>query len=337
MNPTQGDVHVNRPLSNILIAYMQNPAGFVADRVFPNVPVLKQSDLYFKYDRSDWWRNQFQKRADSTESAGAGWKTSTDTYFAHVWALHKDIGDQLRANADDPINLDRDAARWLGQQALISREVNFAADFFTTGKWRGATGSLQDISGVTSSPAANQIVMWDRADSTPVEDMAAYADLQHLLTGMRPNTLVLGRQVWTKLKDHPDLVDRIKYGASANSPAIVTRQAVAALFELERIEVMDGIQVTSPENKDFETSMTTAFIGGKNALLAYVDPSPSILTPTSGITFSWNGYLGAGAMGQRITRFRIDLRRTDRVEAEMAYAQKQTGSDMGTYFTSLVN
>jgi hypothetical protein len=31
-NPTAGDVHVNRPLTNISIAYMQDAAGFVADR-----------------------------------------------------------------------------------------------------------------------------------------------------------------------------------------------------------------------------------------------------------------------------------------------------------------
>lgn len=335
-NPTPGDVHVNRPLTNILIAFMQNPEGFVADQVFRSVPSDNQSNLYWKYDRSDWNRAAFRKRAPQTESAGGGWKTTTDSFYAHVWALHKDIDDQLRANQDAPINLDRDATNWLGGQALISREVTWATDFFAAGIWKGATGSAQDVAGVTSSPSQYQVVFWDDATSTPVEDIAAYADLQHLLTFLRPNTAVMGRQVWTKLKDHPDLVDRIKYSSTPGNPAIVTRQAVAALFELERVLVMDGVQVTSPENPTFEASMTAAFIGGKSMLLTHTPASVSILQPANGITFNWTGYLGAGAMGQRISKFRMEWIKSDRVEAEMAYVQKGVAFDMGTFFTPIV-
>ena len=63
-NPTSGDVHVNRPLTNISIAYMQDPKGFVADQIFPNIPVLKQSDRYWRYDRGDFNRNQMRMLQD---------------------------------------------------------------------------------------------------------------------------------------------------------------------------------------------------------------------------------------------------------------------------------
>ena len=46
-NPTRGDVHVNKPLTNISIAYMQMAENFIADKVFPNISVAKQSDRYF--------------------------------------------------------------------------------------------------------------------------------------------------------------------------------------------------------------------------------------------------------------------------------------------------
>ncbi len=45
--PTQTDVHVNQPLTNISVAFMQSDAGFVARKVFPVVPVAKQSDRYY--------------------------------------------------------------------------------------------------------------------------------------------------------------------------------------------------------------------------------------------------------------------------------------------------
>lgn len=336
-NPTAGDVHVNRPLTQISIAHMQAATGFVADRVFPNIPVAKQSDRYFKYDRSDFARNQFQVRAPGTESAGGGWKLdNTPTYFAKKWSLHKDIDDETRANQDDPIQMDRDSTLWLSQQAMIAREVTWAAAYFTTGLWTGWTGSATDVTGVAASPGTNDVLQWNDASSTPIEDVRAKGDQIHLRSFVRPNKLVCGRQVWTKLADHPDLVDRIKYSSGNNSPAILSRQAAAALFELDELMVMDGVQVTSAENPAFETSMTAAFIGGKSALLVYANPTPSVLQPSAGYTFSWTGLLGAGAMGGRIKTFRMDALGSDRVEMDMAYDQKLVCSDAGVFFGSIV-
>lgn len=338
--PTASAVHVNRPLTNISIAYMQDAAGFVADRVFPNIPVLKQADRYFRYDRSDFWRNQFQKRAPGTESAGSGWKIdSTPTYFADVWALHKDIDDQIRANQDSPINMDRDATIWLSQQGLIAREVTWAANYFKTGVWKGIDGATGDMTGVAAAPTGNQVLQWNDAASNPIEDVKAKADTVMLQTGLRPNKLTLGRQVWTKLSDHPDLVDRIKYsgGVGNSTPAIISRQAAAALFEVDEVLVMDGIQVTSAENPVFETSMTTAFIAGKQALLCYANPTPSLLQPSGGYTFSWTGYLpGQGDQGMVVSSFRMQNLKSDRVEGEMAYDQKIVSESAGVFFTSII-
>jgi len=44
-NPTVHDVHIDGPLANISIAYRNS--GYIADQVFPNVPVTKKSDKYF--------------------------------------------------------------------------------------------------------------------------------------------------------------------------------------------------------------------------------------------------------------------------------------------------
>ena len=44
--PTARAVHVDQPLTNISVAFLQNAASFVASRVFPNIRVQKQSDVY---------------------------------------------------------------------------------------------------------------------------------------------------------------------------------------------------------------------------------------------------------------------------------------------------
>ena len=332
-NPTPGDVHVNRPLTNIAIAYFQLAAAFVADRVFPNVPVEKQSDVYFRYDRSDFWRNTFKKRPPSAESAGGGWKIDSDqNYYCDIWALHKDIDDFIRQNADAPLNMDRDATEFLAQQALISREVNWAAAYFAADLW------TTDLDGVSGTPGAGEFLQWNDSSSTPITDIKDNATVIQGLTGYRPNKLVLGREVWDVISEHADLIDRVKYsgGVGNEKPALVSRQAAAALFEVDEILVMEGIQVTSDENKDFETSMTTAFIAGKKALLVYAAPRPSLMMPSGGYTFSWSKFMGAGPEGQRISRFRMDNLKSDRIEGEMAYDQKLVCADLGVFYDSAI-
>lgn len=338
-NPTAGDVHVNAPLTNISIAHMQAADAFVADRVFPNIPVQKQSDRYYKYDRADFWRNSFTVRAPSTESSGGGWKLdNTPTYYARVWGLHKDIDDQIRANADSVLDMDRDATLYLSQQAMIAREVTWIAAYFTTGLWTGVDGTVGDVMGMASSIAGNDVVQWDQTSATPIQDVKLNADKSQQLTGFRPNKLVLGRQVWSKVSEGSQFVDRIKYsgGVSPAVPAKISLQAAAALWEVDEVLVAQGVYATSAENPAFETAKTTAFLAGKHALLVYSAPAPSLLQPSGGYTFSWTGYTGAGGMGQRIKKFRMEWLSSDRVEAEMSYDQKLVSSDCGVFFSGIV-
>jgi hypothetical protein len=93
-NPTAGDVHVNTPLTNFSQKYLLSADMFIATRAFPNAPVTKQSDLYYEFNRGDFYRDEAQERADGTESAGGGFRLSTNPYFARVYAFHKDVTDR---------------------------------------------------------------------------------------------------------------------------------------------------------------------------------------------------------------------------------------------------
>lgn len=330
--PTLTQVHVNAPLTNISIAFMQDAKGFVADQVFPNIPVAKKSDVYFAYDRSYFFRNLMQQRAPGTESAGQGYSIdNTPQYNCTVFALHHDIPDAIRANADSPLNMDMDASNFLGLQAMINREVNWASAYFATGLW------TFDLSGLsTSSYASSQFVKWSTANSTPIEDIRHFMTSVQGITGYRPNTLVMGRQVFDVLVDHAEFVDRTKYGQTGTdkqNPATVNQAIMSIILGLDRILVMDSIQTTSAEG---QTSNTYAFIGGKAALLCYVPAAAGIMTPSAGYTFSWNGYTGAGPQGQRVSKFRMEWLKIDRVEIEQAYTQKLVSADLGAFFNNAV-
>ena len=146
--PAQQDVHVDAVLTQISVAYIQGYGGFVSTKVFPTLPVDKQSNTYFIYNKNDWFRDEAQRRADSTESAGSGYNLSRDTYSCQVFAFHKDIGDQVVQNSDNPLSPDRDATQFVTSRLMLRQEIQWAADYFKTGVW------ATDIIGVASAPAA---------------------------------------------------------------------------------------------------------------------------------------------------------------------------------------
>jgi hypothetical protein len=325
--PTRGDVHVNKPLTNISVAFMQAASNFVADTVFPNVPVPNVSDRYYTYDRGYFNRDEMTERAPGTESAGSGYAVdNTPTYYCKVYAFHHDVPDQVRSNADSPVQPDRDATQLVSQKALIKREKLWVARYFQPALW------TFDVDGVSGVPGANQVLQWNDASSTPIEDIAAAMDAMLEETGFLPNKLIVGRQVWTALKNHPDIIDRVKYGQTPGGTAKISLQALADLFEVQQIVVMNAIENTSKEG----AANNHAFIGGKKALLVYAAPSPGLQVPTAGYTFSWSGFLGAGAMGGRIKKFRMEELESDRVEIQMAFDQKLVSADLGYFFDTIV-
>jgi hypothetical protein len=325
--PTQGDVHVNTPLTNISIAYMQDAMNFVADRIFPNVPVAKQSDRYYVYDRGFFNRDEMEVRAPGTESAGSGYEVdNTPTYYAPVYAFHHDIPDQVRSNADSQVDPDRDATNLVTHKGLIKREKLWVSKFFTSSVW------TTDIDGVAGSPSAGETIQWNDASSDPIADVRLGVRTVLELTGFKPNTLVLGKAVFDALIDHPDIVDRIKYGQSQGNVAMADTAELAALLKIPRVFVMEAIENTAAEG----ASNAHSFIGGKHALLSYAAPAPGMQVPTAGYTFSWTGYLGASANGARISRFRMDPLKSDRVEIEMAFDQKLVSADLGYFFNGIV-
>jgi len=325
--PTRGDVHVNKPLTNISIAFMQAASNFVSDTVFPNIPVPNVSDRYYTYDRGYFNRDEMQERAPGTESAGSGYAVdNTPTYYCKVYAFHHDVPDQVRSNADSPVQPDRDATNLVSQKALIKREKLWVARYFQPALW------TFDVDGVVGVPGAGQVLQWNDASSTPIEDIAAAMDLMLEETGFLPNKLIVGRQVWTALKNHPDIIDRVKYGQTPGGTAKISLQALADLFEVQQIVVMNAIENTAKEG----AANNHAFIGGKKALLVYAAPSPGLQVPTAGYTFSWSGFLGAGAMGGRIKKFRMEELESDRVEIQMAFDQKLVSADLGYFFDTIV-
>lgn len=326
--PTPSDVHVNAPLTNISIAFLQDAQNFIADRVFPNIPVAKQSDRYYTYDRGMFNRDEMTERAPGAESDEVGYTVdNTPTYFAKVFALHVKVPDERRANADSVLQPDREATELLIHKAMIKRESLWVTKFFITGIW------AEERAGVASGPTGTQFLRWDVAGSVPLADLRAGIQAVKRRHGFKPNKLILGSDVWTKLVDHPDFVDRLNRGQTPVGPALVNRQQLATILEIDEVVVAEAVVNTAKEG----VTNVHAFIAGKHALLVYAAPRPGLMVPSGGYTFSWNGLLGSSAQGYRILKMRDDKAHSDWVEIEMAFEQKLISSELGAFFLNAVS
>lgn len=324
--PTKGQAHIDRALTNISVAYIQDESNFIADKVFPQIPVKKQSDTYFVYNKGDFFRDEARVRAGATESVGGEFGIeAADPYYARVHAFHKDISDQERANYDEPLDADTDATEFVSGKMLIRREVLWAEKFFRKGVWS------REVAGVSSAPVAGEsILKFSDPASDPIAAISQEIVQMAGSTGFRPNTVVMTPAVFYALKNHPDVLDRVKY----TQKGIVTADLIASLFEVDRVLVAWSVVNTANQGAEDEIG----FVMGNHMLLAYVNPRPALRKPSAGYTFVWTGLRGSGGFGNRIVRIPMDLLGlgTERIEGEISFDLKVVAQDLGVFFTDIV-
>lgn len=325
----EGMQHVDKIMTNISLDYMQDDAAFIADRVFPVIGVTKDSDFYVEYLREDLNRNEVQPRANGTESQGGDYRITTDTYYCQVYAYHQMVTQRDRVKTDNPMNADRDATRQVTHKLMLFKEVVWANTYFTTGVW------TTDITGVATVTGANEAVYWDDyTNSNPIKDIRDAMVTMLRTTGVKPNTLVLGFEVYVTLLDHPVILDRINGGATTGTPAFVNLDLLAKAFDVERVLVPYAIQNLANRG----ATENEQFIFGKGALLMYVTKQPGLYEPTAGYTFAWTGLMGANALGGRIIRLPMNEKGlgTVRIEGELAFDQKVVDADLGVFFDGII-
>jgi hypothetical protein len=329
--PGASDLHINAPLTNVSVAYVQSSDAYIADKIFPKVPVSKRSDIFWKYSKSDWRRTDARKRAPGTESAGVGWNNDTDLYYCDVYAVHKDIDDQTRANADANFKLDADATKFITGQLLLRRDLDWANTYFKTGVWD------TEYTGVAAAPGAGEFLQWDLSSSDPLSDETDFAIDFRMLTGFDLSFMVLGADVWKALKNHPAILDRVKY----TQRGVVTKELVASFFDIKKLVVCYATVADGPQINDAAAQDAAAtydwIIPSKGVLLGYAPDEPSLMTPSAGYTFTWSGYAAGNQEGLRIKQFRMEHLGSDRIEGEMTYDQKVVSTDCGIFLNDVVS
>lgn len=299
-----GNVHIDVVLTELSIGFPNN--GLVAERLFPSVGVLKQSNKYYIYGR-EAWLPEADVRAPGTEANEIpGYALSTDSYYASEHALQIPVTDEERQNADVPLAPDEDATSLVTSKILLGREVVMKNLATTTGNY--ATNYSRTLSGTQQ---------WDDyVNSNPIGDWRTGVRKVHSGLFLEPNAGVIPYVVMSVLEDHPDFIERIKY----SERGILTPEIIGAILGMENI-VVPGTGIASGNPGQ---TLTVGYLWGDDVVMAYVPANPGQKIPAYGYEFTWS--FGPGTR-QVVDRWREDRRKSDLIRCSRRYDVKMTALD----------
>jgi len=298
--PLITQVKFDQLLTNISVQFASAPEGYLADSVLPPVPVLKESAAYWVYDKSRLDAPD-SKRAPRSDYNRIDWNVTTDTYLAEQYGLEGEIDDEERKNAASPLDLDVDTTEIVTDMVLNNRELRVQALVMSTGT-------------ITQNTTLAGVNQWSDPASDPLGDVkTGRTTIYTGAPGYTPNTFLFGYLVFEGLKIHPDIKEIVKY----TERAIITRQILAAVFEVDEVLIGKVIRRSSKEG------VADAFtdVWGKDALLFYKEQRPSLKRASLGYQMRQNDL--------RAFRYREDKRDTDVIRISEKQDEKIVSAPLG--------
>ena len=259
--PLVNEVHVDAVLSQFSLGYRNS--GYIADLLFPALPVVKESDKYAIFS-TEAYRRHSTLTADKAPAKRGEFGWTSATYSGQMYKFANAISRRERENADNFMQLQRRTVERTTDTVLLDREMIAAAmavddavfphDDSPTTKWDAGSGQ------------------------TPIKDVLAGKEAFRLQSlGLEPNLMVLPPRVLYALKSCAAIIDQVKY----TSDGLVTLDLLRRLFEMERI-IVPRVMYDSTQEGD---TASVRDLWGDTVGLYYLDPQLGQEIRTMGLAF----------------------------------------------------
>ena len=257
--PQPRDQYVSPVLTQVSVRYSNKQ--FVNELVSPIVEVDKETGIYFTYDKTNL-RAPITVRTGMAEANEIDYAVTQTPYGPLLeHSLKKGITYRELDQYNDPLNPRIDATETVTEMLMVEKEKALAAAM-------GNTAIL------TQNSTLSGTGQWSDPASNPITAIQAAIDVMAKGGLARPNKAVMGREVWTQLKNHAAVVDRVKYGQTHGiGAAQISTQGFADLFDLDEVIISNAVENTAKEGQ----TASNSFIWGKNFQLFYAAPGGSSL------------------------------------------------------------
>lgn len=298
---------VTPQLQAIALAYRNNT--LIADQVLPRVPVGLESFKYMSYPAGQFMtlpetRVGRKGTPNQVEFTGTEVTASTEDDALDDLVPQKDIDLAAKQGLPDPLGR---AVEGLTDLILLKREVRAANLVFAPASY--AASNKATLSGTS------QWSDYTTGVSDPIDDIVTGLDL----CIMRPNVMVLGNKVSSKLRRHPAILK--SYNGSLGDSGIVPLRYLAELFELEEVLVGQGWVNTAKKGQ----SVNLQRVWGNSCSLIYRN---KLAGTDSGTTFGFTAQYGTRVAGT-IPDADIGMRGGQKVRVGEAVKELLMANDLG--------
>jgi len=268
--------HLDAALTNYAKKFSNNQR--IADSISTIVPVGRQTDKYYIFDRSARQLTENQRRATGAPAERIRFKLSTDSYSCESMALAAEIADEQRATyGETGGDIEQDAVQTMIDKVQLQREKDLAA-------------MLTDAAQVTNNVTLAGANQWNDDASTPWMDVQTAMD-KIVEVGVRPNFIAAGWPVFAKLRWHPGIKKSLV--ATGRNVALALNDAdLAAFFGVEEFLVGAAVEDSAADPP------VASFVWGKNAIVGFRNMSASRMDISGVKTFRWTSAPGtSGGIG----------------------------------------
>ena len=263
--PQLRDVVQDPVLTQVSTAYKNDT--FLAEQILPVMPVSKQSGVYFQYDKENLRIPASTLRAAGSPAKEVDFSVSKGTFFTQDHALKEFVPQEIQDQAMTPTDPLTDSTENVTEKLLLDKESAIAT-------------YLTSTANITQNTTLSGTSQWsDYNNSSPITDLRTARQTVQLAVGKKPNTLILGQQVFDILRDHPEIIERVKYSALG----VLTTDLLARIFEIDQVWIGSAVYNSAKEGQ----TDSLAYVWGKNAVVAYIAPTVRIKQLTLGYTFTY--------------------------------------------------
>lgn len=303
-SPLRSQLHVDQLLSNVAVKYENK--RFIADQVFPMVPVKKTSDLYRTYNRN--WNIPHTDRAPGGLAREHQFEVGTSSYSLERHALKVFIDDTMADNYDIT-SLEVDATNELVEKIMMRKEAQCAALFTTTSWSLGASLGGDDSWATTLGTPIN---LFDTGVSQVVSN-----------AGVKPNFAIMPIDTFNAVKNHTTIVDRVKYTSRELNANIIGGLLGVSDILVPDIYYDSGIYGASAATGAIASIWKTDF-----TFLGYKAPAAGMMALSAGYCFQ--------KAKPMVRKWREEERYSTAVEVDLEFSFKVVASLCGYYINDTI-